>query len=351
VGPSASTFAVNQTCSSACGTTFLTPNAIIANALNTSQTEYAAGGTTPVTPSVAYQVINQSSTGFTLSYDQTNYNALEAGALVSAMAFCGTANAGDYPPIAFTTVLSSNAGTYSGADSCGYAQGIEFSVSYGGGSWIPCTLSPCTGAGLDVTSPSATTEAMSATLAAMKSNHPTWTWGDIKAALRQTAGNWSSGYAASGAGGLGYGNINYPSAVALSNASALYLQPPGLSVSSRGSYAALTLFPFQQTRRVADAVYVFTSNPASALQLLTTAGNNTLTYAQVNALGGTLIFQSSGTPATAQTVFYFPPSSSTYYFVGFTVDNATLSSADFSRGETFSSLSVALTVSQSCSRQ
>ena len=369
-GPSSGTLAVNQTCatgSSCYGSPFLDASVIIANALNIGMTEYAANSSSTVTPSVTYQVINQSSTSYTLaSYEQPNYNALEAGGVIYSMAYCGRPQTGDYPPVAFVTALPNQfpngpvpvitpGGT---TDACGAASGIEFSAP------TTCSAGVCTwnlnGTQVDADSPSGTQEAVTAVLAALKSNHPSWIWGDVKAALRQTASNWSTGYAAlTGSGSstaLGYGNINYSAANALSTASTFYLQPPGASIANRYSYAQITIYPFQQTRRVGEALYVFTSNPSSALATLT-ASNNQLTYSQITTLlsgsGGSLVWQSTGSPTTAQTVIYYPTASTSgLWFVAFTVDNATLSSANFSRGESFSTLaSGALVFSASCLRQ
>jgi hypothetical protein len=283
---------------------------------------------------VPYGLINQSYSGYAIQQDQNSYNALEAGAITFNMPFCTGSTATGYPPVAYSTNLP-NTATSPGL--CYPEVGVEFSIT---ASYL----------GLDTSTPSGTSASVTTIFAAMANAHPTWTWGDVKAALRQTASNWSTGYAASAGTpvGFGYGNINYTAAVALTTPSTFYLQPPGFAVFGYSGYASLAIFPFQQSRRVGDAVYVFTSNPASAMATLT-ASNNQYTYAQVQGLGGTLIYQ--GSSNQAESYIYYPPASGTYYFVAFTVDNATLSSANFSRGEVFSTLSAPLTVSLACLRQ
>jgi hypothetical protein len=66
---------------------------------------------------------------------------------------------------------------------------------------------------------------MAGFLAALKYAHPSWSWFDIKAALRQSASNWATGYSHSA---FGYGYIDWSAANALGSPSSLYLQPPGL---------------------------------------------------------------------------------------------------------------------------
>jgi hypothetical protein len=342
----------------------------ISNAANTGQTEFALGSTSVVTPSVPYQIINRSSSSGSsiTALDQQFYQSLESNGILYSVAYCGTPAANDYPPIAYITALPNIASSAGSSGGCGYQNGIEFSVNAGGPGqtcvvgtncqWSICASGflGCTGTPVDASSPSATQEAVTAVLTAIKSAHPTWTWGDIKAALRQSASNWSTGYAASTGSGastsFGFGNINYTTAVGYTNPATFYLQPPGFVANGYGQYAVFVLYPFQQTRRVGEVIYEFTSNPTSALATLT-ATNNNLTYSQVSALGGSLIYQSSGSPTNAQTFSWSPSSGSNvqYWFVAFTTDNATLASSNFSRGESFTILTETLSVSYSCLRQ
>jgi hypothetical protein len=375
--PTSSLLAVNENCISGvtggngCITStgsvnFLFFPTIIANAMNLSQFEFPLTGSTAIMPSVPYQVINQSSAGYGLGYDQAYYATLEADGIAYVMAFCGAASASDYPPIAFSTILTNNPnyGSAVGGNGCGYAQGIEFSLAAVASpgnpngytyTWTPCTAAPCvTGNPPDAGSASSSTEILSGTMAALRYNHRTWTWGDVKAALRQTASNWTTGYNyynpsdINGNVAYGYGNINYVNANAIAATSAIYLQAPGMSVTSNADYAKIVLYPFMQTRRVAEALY---SVPAG-YAWPGPATSNEYTYAQIVASGATLIAESNGTDVTP-TYIYFPSGTgtSTTNLVAFTVDNATLSAANFSRVESFSTVSVTLASNSTCLRQ
>jgi hypothetical protein len=338
LGPSSSILAVNQTCQGDCNG-FLAASSIISSATDTDRTQYAA---TPysnaVKPSVPYQVINQSSAGYTLAgFEQANYTALLDKGLIYVMAYCGTPTVDEYPPTAFVTVLPNNRNAYAPGNGCGYAQGIEFSIPVDvGGCTSTCTWTPVSGGGsIDVSSPSATTEAMSAVVAALKLHHPLWTWGDVKSVLRATASNWSSGYVASNISqsAYGYGNINYGAAD--SYGGTIYLQPPGFSVTLNGTGAALKLYPFVTSRRAGEVIYAFQQRPV----LPAPSANNEYSYAQVTALastyGGSLIYNSSGASGI-QLANYVAPSIARRFFVAFTVDNtSTLSAASFSRAEEF----------------
>jgi hypothetical protein len=338
-GPSSSTLAINQTCSGGC-TEFLGALQIIGDARNTSKTEFAALSTTIVTPSVPYQVISQSSTGYTLTgFEQANYASLVAGGIVYSMAYCGTPEIFDYPPITFVTVLPNNsAATPVGGTGCGYAQGIEFSIPVNSGSCLPssCTWTPISGGlSLNVSSPSATTAVMSSVLAALKVNHPLWTWGDVKSVLRTTASNWPTGYTAFNANGpaYGYGNINY--VAANSYVGSVYLQPPGFVVKKNGANATFTLYPFVTSRRAGEVVYSFLKRPS----LPNPGTTNEYSYAQISALlsahNGELVYNSNGAGGI-QSVSYVPPTKATRYFVAFTVDNTSnLAAAKFSRAEEY----------------
>jgi hypothetical protein len=375
--PSSSVLTVSQTCPTgttagvSCfapgGPTFLPPATIIANAQNLSTSEYAPGSATSVTPLTPYYLINQSSTGYQASYDQANYPALVAGSMAYSMAYCGFPLAGDQPPVAFVTALPnqgvgptpipSNVGGVLGSN-CGYAQGIEFSVP------TTCSATDCQFAfnsSIEAGSPSATEEGVTAILAALKSANPTWTWGDIKGALRQTASNWATGYAVTTGSGssvaFGYGNISYSSAAAISGTSSIYLQPPSVHLANAGAFAQIIVYPFLQTRRTSEVIYAFTSAPTwpSYTTGCSSGPCNEYTYSQLAAIassyGGTRIAQTSG--GVTPTFIYYPPSSGTYYFVVFTTDatGALGGSEHYSRGELFSAQSAALTVSTSCVRQ
>lgn len=342
VGPSSSMLAVNQTClGGADNTAFLAPSQIINYASNTSISECAAYSSNTVAPSVPYQVINQSSGGYSVSgFEQANYSALIAAGIVYSMAYCGlptNRTANDYPPVAFVTVLPNI--VIASTSICFSTQGIEFSIPVDSNNCTvgsACTWTPISGGGkMDVSTPSATTEAMSAVLAALKFNHPLWTWGDVKSVLRATASNWLSGYAAINPTGPGYGfgNINY--VAANSYTGTIYLQPPGFSMQASDANATLTLYPFMTSRRKGEVVYAFLKKPVFPAS----SSNNEYTYSQLSVLAseyeGALIYSSNGSGGV-QSVNYKPSTSADRYFVAFTVDNiSNLNAASFSRAEGF----------------
>lgn len=371
-GPAVSgPLAVNQTCATggspnACfsgkpDTQFLDRSVVIAHAADVSQPEFGAASADVVMPQVKYQIINQSSSGYALStYDQASYPALLSNGIVYAMAYCGVPRQNDYPPVAFVTVLPnfgsnpdfSRAGVTPevqvGSSGCGYQSGIEFSIPWG--------YAPLTGANskttcnsdlrttLDTCTPSSTTEGMSAILAALKTHHPNWNWGDIKSVLRSTASNWKTGYVAYNPAGpaFGYGNINY--AAANSYTGSIYLQPPGVAVQTRGSYGFVTLYPFVSSRRTGELLFAFSAPPVFPA----TAANDEYSYAQVSALqrsyGGALIYNSNGASGV-QTCYFHPTKSAMVYFVAFTLDNiGNPAVSRYSRAERFSVRSAEFTL-------
>jgi|HubBroStandDraft_6_1064221.scaffolds.fasta_scaffold46327_2 hypothetical protein len=339
--PSSSIWALNQTCPGQCR--FLGPPALnIEYATTLATGEYPINGSpsdAPVYPSIPYQLINQSSTSSTsiTSLDQQNYAALVASSIVYSIAYCGSPNAADYPPVAFVTVLPNNApsNTALGESRCGYAPGIEFSIPVTGGTWTP--INNHTGSG-DVSSPSATTEFMTAVLAALKYNHSNWTWGDIKSVLRITASNWPTGYAVYNSSGpaFGYGNLNYVDANAYSGT--IYLQPPGMTLASHGNSVTITLYPFLQSRRRHESVYIV----ATGFSMPAPENGNEYTRAEIASLvnGGhlTTVTTNAGR-AAIPTLDYAPSVSATFQFIAFTEDAA----GNASRAETFSIQAVAVT--------
>lgn len=330
---------VNQTCAtggagyspgSTCGGngSFVEPGTTFASyAANTTITLYAASTATPVNHA-PYSVLTQSSTGYALStVDQMPYNTLETAGAVYNMAYCGGPGAGDaYPPVAASTILPSQ--TTVGplaSNSCGYAIGVEFSMTPGY-------------KGFDTGSPSGTTEAMAAVLATLQVNHPTWTWGDIKGALRQTADGWAAGYAAYHASplGFGYGNIDFDAATAVASPSAVYLEAPGMTVAGHQYYATITIYPFITTRRAKEVVYVGGTWPAAS-------SGNELTAAQIASAGGTKIIDDGGATG-AQSFTYAPAATGSATFTVLTLD----SSGNGSRVEVFSRASASFIVGTAC---
>lgn len=326
------TIAVDQTCATGtsppCEPTvqFVNPTTFVGYATNTGQTEYQAG-TATVRNSAPYAVITQSSTGYSLSgYEQTVYGSLQSGNILYNMPYCNGANADPAPPIAMSTVLPNNA-IPSGGAQCQAMTGVEFSITLGY-------------KGFDTSSPSGTAASMAGVFAVMKQNHPTWTWGDIKGALRQTASNWATGYAANavngGVRGFGFGNINYDSANAIPNTGSIYLQASGMGIANFGYYAIITLYPFLTSRRSKEVVYIGGTWPAAS-------SGNELTATQVTAAGGTKVIDDAGATG-AQSFTYIPAASGNATFTVLTLD----ASGNASRVESFSQIAQSFVVGSAC---
>lgn len=327
-------YTVDQTCptggvgynpGSTCGQTnsFTPPNIFVSDAVNTGATFYTANTATPVNHA-PYGVINMSATGYSLNvYDQANYATLTSNQTLFMTAYCGGPGSGDtYPPVAVSTILPNTTGPLTGS-TCGYARGIEFSMTAGY-------------KGFATGSPSGTTEAMSGVFAVLKANHPTFSWADIKGSLRQTASNWTTGYAPINAGGYGFGNIDYDSANAIVSTSSIYLQGPGMLVAPHGYYVTVTLYPFLTTRRVKEVVYLGGTWPAAS-------SVNELTAAQISSAGGTLVYTSNGVDVTP-TFNYSPGASGSATFTALTLD----SSGNGSRVENFTQQTASFVVGSAC---
>lgn len=338
-GPTSSTLVVNQTCPGTTCINFLS----IVDAITAAQTiganNYAVYSSTLVTAYVPYQVINQSSGGY-LAIDDFQINGAGTEGIVYSTAYCGTPFVGDQPPAAFVTVLPNYVPAQPvAAAGCGYAQGIEFSIPATPiGCTTNCVWTPVVGGGsMDVTSASATTEAMSAVLAGLKSRHPLWTWGDVKSVLRTTASNWNSGYVGYNANGpaFGYGNIDYPSADGYTGN--IYLQPPNLNVNLGiiANAAYIQIFPFRTTRRAGEMIYAFNSKPI----LPAPGANNEYSYSQISSLvssyGGSVFYSSTGLPDQFNVFTHNLVNGAPIYLLAFTVDSLPdYTTANFSRAET-----------------
>lgn len=265
-----------------------------------------------------YTVLNLSYCCYTPLNDLDEYGALLANATVFtnplAKAVGGALPVGTGPPVVFVSSSSQN------STDGGSGWGIEFGLS---SNYL----------GLTTSSDSATSAGLAGMLAALSFNHPTWNWFDIKAALRQTAGNWATGWSSTT---YGYGFINWSSANGLSSPSAFYLQPPGINIIVHQSYAQVTLLPYRQTRRSFEVIY--SVNPAYSWPV-----KNEYTSTDIAASGGTLLYTSNGTDVTP--IFnYFPASSGTTTLIAFTADGL----GNFSRVEAFSPNSVTITVTGVC---
>jgi hypothetical protein len=328
---------VDQTCPSGgagyfpgsnCGTTnsFVPAEVFVTYATNGALSFYSANTASPVINHEPYGIITQSSTGYNLlTYDQNNYNTLETNSVLYMTAYCGGPGSGDaYPPVAVSTILPNYAPSLA-SNSCGYATGIEFSMSQNY-------------KGLDTNSPSGTTASMAGLFQVLAQNHPTWTWGDRKAALRQTASNWTSGYVGFNASGpaFGFGNVNYDAANGLSSTANIYLQAPGMRILNYSYYASITIYPFVTTRRAKEVVYIGGTWPSAS-------SINEMTATQIASAGGTKIFDDGGATG-AQTFSYAPVVTGSATFTAITLDSL----GNGSRVESYNMVMQSFTVGTSC---
>ncbi len=172
---------------------------------------------------------------------------------------------------------------------------------------------------------SSMTGANAGVMAVLRHNHPTWNWLDTKAALRQTATNFATGYNKST---YGFGRSSYVAANALTDGQ-INLQPPAAIAATSTGQMLFTIYPFRQTRRVKEVLFQFSSSPGFQA--------NELTLANIQALGGTKITEYTSTSATSSLATTYAALTN-QYFVWFTADNATDSAANFSRIDTYSIL-------------
>lgn len=203
----------------------------------------------------------------------------------------------------------------------------SFMTAPGGGGWpskqgVEWTIDPTL---FCVSTLSCLTAANAGIMAVLRYQHPTWNWFDIKAALRQTGTNWSTGYDRNN---YGFGQVNHATATAFTNAEILLQSPSVATSTSAYGQFKFTVYPFKQTRRVKEVLFQFDTNPGFQA--------NELTLTQIQALGGTKVTEYTGTTATTTTPIYTAFTND--YFVWFTADNASDTAARFSRIDTYSIL-------------
>jgi hypothetical protein len=270
---------------------------IVALATDTGHTNYSAANNAP-TNHAPYALTSNSYSGWSPSTDQSAYATSIANGLASSWAFCPFPSAfpaGTPPPVVDTTILQTGSTCFSSAGS----GGLEFNI-------------PANYKGLDTSSPSGGTATFSGLLMGLKYNHPTWNWQDIKGALRQTASNWATGWAT----GTGFGDINYDTANAVASSSAIYLQGPLVNVTqTSGNTYTATLYPYRQTRRVNEAVYVVSTS-------YSWPAKNEYTLADITASGATLLYTSNGTDINPTFSFALHLPVGNYYVMGFTLDGS-----------------------------
>jgi hypothetical protein len=267
---------------------------------------------------VTYAALNESICCYSPGLDQMYYTTLVSQGTVLAqpvvVAGVGPLPVGSQPG---TVIVSASAPNSSNG---GTGWGVEFGL-------------PTSYLSLDTSKDSFVSAEMSGFLAALKYNHPTWNWFDIKGALRITANQWSTGYTSTG---FGFGLIDWTAANAVASPTAVYLQGPGLNVQNNGYYALITLYPYRQTRRSVELLYSVAASYVWPVK-------NEYTATDITTSGATLLYTSNGTDITPHYSFT-PLFAGTATFVAFTSDGA----GHFSRIEPFSAQSVTLTTGTSC---
>jgi hypothetical protein len=253
--------------------------------------------------SVGATILSSSFSGWQSIFDSALYQKLTENGMLHVYAYEPRRPQPENapPPAAFTTV--NRIGGMTG-------NGIEFGV--------PAAYMH--GKGQD-SSPSGVTAQLAGLMASLKFRHPDWNWFDVKAALRSTAANYPTGY---NPRNYGYGAIDYPAANALGDAKRLPLFSPASMVHpQQGETLPFSVNPFQQSRRVADALFRFNSPPAPHAE--------ELSLSEIVALGGRLLILGDYT-RTGNIANYRVTKEETAYFVWLTCD----SGGRYSRIETYS---------------
>jgi hypothetical protein len=273
-----------------------------------SGTQFFSVATSTADNHAVYGVLNESFGGYSTTLEFDDYATLASANATLSHPYARSNPAPKTPP-PVATVVSSAPNSANG----GTGPGIEFAL-------------PANYKGLDTSADSWVSAEMAGLLAALKFNHPGWTYPDIKAALRQTAANWASGYSSSF---FGYGAIDWDAANALASTSALYLQPPLLLATlANNAQILVTVYPFRQTRRAYENVYVVPAGYSWPLK-------NEYTTADIVASGATLVFSSQGSNAvTPSGIANMLAQPGTYQMIGFTTDGL----GNFSRVEAFSAV-------------
>lgn len=257
-----------------------------------------------------YQVLSNPFSTYTNAIEMQNYAALEAGDIIDNWA---------YDP---TSPLAVNAAP--GV----YVDAIDVTSDSLSGGGISFAMTPAY-KGFDTTTLSSTTSNFGGILGALRHSHPSWSAPDIIAALRQTASNWASGY---NPANHGFGAIDYDSATAIGSPAALFLQAPIFSVQMASNRATITLYPYRQTRRVNEVIYLVPSAYVWPVK-------DEYVLADITAAGGSLVYSSNPVDvipiATVSLTAYNP---GTYKLVAFTSDGA----GAFSRVEMFTPQTITL---------
>lgn len=170
-------------------------------------------------------------------------------------------------------------------------------------------------------SPSGVTAQLAGLLASLKYQRPTWNWFDVKASVRSTASNFSTGYDAAN---YGYGTIDYHAANKLNEAAQLPLFPPAAVISARsGNRVQFSVNSFRQSRRQADVLYKFRLRPLVQAK--------ELTHDDLQSMGGQQIF-AGNLASTANNLSVNLVDGENVYFVWLTRD----AQRNYSRIENYS---------------
>ena len=252
---------------------------------------------------VGATILSSSFSGWQSLFDSVLYQKLTTNSMVHVYAYEPRSPQPENapPPASFVTVNKMGGMT---------GHGIEFGVP----------VAYMHGKGQD-SSPSGVTAQLAGLMACLKFQHPSWNWFDVKAALRSTASNFPTGY---NFRNYGYGTIDYPAANALKDAKALPLFPPAAMVhQQKGDALPFSVNPFQQTRRIADALFKFNSPPPPHTK--------DMKLDEIVVLGGQLLVLGDFTKL-GNMVSYRVNKEETVYFVWLTRD----SDETFSRIEPYS---------------
>jgi hypothetical protein len=146
-------------------------------------------------------------------------------------------------------------------------------------------------------------------MASLKYYHPDWNWFDIKAALRSTASNFSSGYDPQKSG---YGAVDYRMANSLTDAARFPLFPPAaLMRIAKNNAVVFAINSFKQSRRAVDALFAFSVRPVPT--------RKELSLDELTAMGGHLLF-TGDLSETTNTFALQLASNEQAYFVWLTKD-------------------------------
>lgn len=206
-------------------------------------------------------IMSSSFNGWNFLYDSLLYRKLTDNGMVHVYAYVPKHSQPQDtpPPAAFVTVNKIGGAT---------GGGIEFGVP---ANYMSKGKSD---------TPSGVTAQLAGLMASLKFLHPTWNWFDIKAALRSTATNFSSGYDPLN---YGYGIIDFQAANQLSRAENLPLFAP--SVITRilpDERIVFQINPFKQTRRFTEVLFRFRSRPAEKMK--------ELSLSEIVAMGGEYMY-------------------------------------------------------------